>query len=110
MIVVPLLPGSTTVSRFRRFSSNSRQQLLNDNFMTTRSVTLIRITAHFLLQTTFKANKPRQPPYESSVEYSGQSHWVGSGRIILKALDEPYKAYFPHTFGLKSADFLFGLM
>ena len=45
-----------------------------------------------------------------SVEYSGQSIGEGSGRIILKALDEPYKAYFPHTFGLKSADFLFGLM
>ena len=45
-----------------------------------------------------------------SVEYSGQLFGEGSGRIIFKALDEPYKAYFPHTFGLKSADFLFGLM
>ena len=29
------------------------------------------------------------------------------GRLICKALDEPYKTYFPHTFGLKSLDFLF---
>ena len=28
------------------------------------------------------------------------------GRLICKALDEPYKSYFPHTFGLKSLDFL----
>ena len=45
-----------------------------------------------------------------SVEYSGQSIRAGNGRVAIKALDEPYKAYFPHTFGLKSADFLFGLM
>ena len=64
------------------------------------------------LQNHYSQTKPSQLPYEmkGSVEYSGQSNGVGSGRIILKALDEPYKAYFPHTFGLKSADFLFGLM
>ena len=47
---------------------------------------------------------------EKSVEYSGQSIRGGNGRVAVKTLDEPYKAYFPHTFGLKSADFLFGLM
>ena len=31
------------------------------------------------------------------------------GRLIYKALDEPYKTCFPHTFGLKSLDFLFRL-
>ena len=32
---------------------------------------------------------------------------LGHGRLIYKALDEPCKAYFSHTFGLKSLDFLF---
>ena len=31
---------------------------------------------------------------------------LGQGRLIHKALDEPCKAYYPHTFGLKSLDFL----
>ena len=34
---------------------------------------------------------------------------MGHGRLIYKVLDEPYKAYFPHTLGLKSLDFLFQL-
>ena len=34
---------------------------------------------------------------------------LGHGRLIYKALDEPYKTYFPHTFGLKSLEFLFRL-
>ena len=34
---------------------------------------------------------------------------LGHGRLIYKALDEPCKAYFSHTFGLKSLDFLFRL-
>ena len=39
---------------------------------------------------------------------TGQVHslWVGS-RGVYRALDEPCKAYFPHTFGLKFPDFLF---
>ena len=32
------------------------------------------------------------------------SLWVGS-RGVYRALDEPCKAYFPHTFGLKFPDF-----
>ena len=32
---------------------------------------------------------------------------LGHGRLIYKALDELCKAYFSHTFGLKSQDFLF---
>ena len=41
---------------------------------------------------------------------TGQVHslWVGS-RAVCRALDEPCKAYFPHTFGLKFPDFFFGL-
>ena len=37
---------------------------------------------------------------------TGQVHslWVGS-RGVYRALDEPCKAYFPHTFGLKFPDF-----
>ena len=37
---------------------------------------------------------------------TGQVHslWVGS-RVVYRALDEPCKAYFPHTFGLKFPDF-----
>ena len=64
------------------------------------------------LQNHYSQTKPSQLPYEmrGSVEYSGQLFGEGSGRIIFKALDEPYKAYFPHTLGLKSADFLFGLI
>ena len=34
---------------------------------------------------------------------------LGQGRLIYRALDEPCKAYFPHTFGLKSLDFYFRL-
>ena len=34
---------------------------------------------------------------------------LGQGRLIHKALDEPCKAYYPHTFGLKSLDFYFRL-
>ena len=34
---------------------------------------------------------------------------LGQGRLIYKALDEPCKAYYPHTFGLKSLDFYFRL-
>ena len=29
----------------------------------------------------------------------------GQGRLTYRALDEPCKAYYPHTFGLKSHDF-----
>ena len=29
----------------------------------------------------------------------------GQGRLTYRALDEPCKAYYPHTFGLKSLDF-----
>ena len=36
------------------------------------------------------------------------SLWVGS-RGVNRALDEPCKAYFPHTFGLKTPDFFFRL-
>ena len=36
------------------------------------------------------------------------SLWVGS-RGVYKALDEPCKAYFPHTFGLKTPEFFFRL-
>ena len=35
---------------------------------------------------------------------------MGHGRLIYKALDEPYKTYFPHIFGLKSLEFLFLLV
>ena len=34
---------------------------------------------------------------------------LGQGRLIYRALDEPCKAYYPHTFGLKSLDFYFRL-
>ena len=40
-----------------------------------------------------------------SLSYLIQFH----GRLIYKAMDEPYKTYFPHTFGLKSLEFLFRL-
>ena len=36
------------------------------------------------------------------------SLWVGS-RGVYRALDEPCKAYFPHTFGLKTPEFFFRL-
>ena len=29
----------------------------------------------------------------------------GQGRLTYRALDEPCKAHYPHTFGLKSHDF-----
>ena len=34
---------------------------------------------------------------------------LGHRRLIYKAMDEPYKTYFPHTFGLKSLEVLFRL-
>ena len=37
------------------------------------------------------------------------AYGVGSGRLVNRALDGPYKSYYPHTFGLKSADVSFGL-
>ena len=64
----------------------------------------------FQCRESLQHSHSNHPPYERTVEYPGQLFGAGSGRIIFKALDEPYKAYFPHTFGLKSADFLFGLM
>ena len=44
--------------------------------------------------------------YPASWNGTGQVHslWVGS-RGVYRALDEPCKAYFPHTFGLKFSDF-----
>ena len=60
------------------------------------------------------SNSTAQPTQSAALwekrRISGQSIGAGSGRIIFKALDEPYKAYFPHTFGLKSVDLIFGLI
>ena len=48
--------------------------------------------------------------YPTSWNGTGQVHslWVG-WRGVYRALDEPCKAYFPHTFGLNFPDFFFGL-
>ena len=56
-----------------------------------------------------------QPPpsgchYQLLVTGKVHSLCVGSyERLICNALDESYKTYFKHTFGLKSLDFLFRL-
>ena len=46
--------------------------------------------------------------YPTSWNGTGQVHslWVG-WRGVYRALDEPCKAYFPHTFGLNFPDFFF---
>ena len=48
--------------------------------------------------------------YPTSWNGTGQVHslWVGS-RGLYRALDEPCKAYFPHTFGLNFPESFFGL-
>ena len=53
---------------------------------------------------------PISTEYLTSWTGTGQVHslWVGS-RGVYKALDEPCKAYFPHTFGLKTPEFFFRL-
>ena len=53
---------------------------------------------------------PISTEYPTSWTGTGQVHsvWVGS-RGVYKALDEPCKAYFPHTFGLKTPEFFFRL-
>ena len=49
-------------------------------------------------------------PYQLLVTGKVHSLCVGSyGRLICNALEESYKTYFKHTFGLKSLDFLFWL-
>ena len=55
-----------------------------------------------------------QPPplgfhYQLFITGKVHSLCVGHGRLIYKAMDEPYKTYFPHTFGLKSLEVLFRL-
>ena len=52
------------------------------------------------------AQLPISTAYPTSCNGTGQVHslWVGS-RGVYRALDEPCKAYFPHTFGLKFPDF-----
>ena len=49
---------------------------------------------------------PISTAYPTSGNDTGQVHflWVGS-RGVYRALDEPCKAYFPHTFGLNFPDF-----
>ena len=71
-------------------------------------------------QTTRTDHPNRQPSLTTEFQIStaqpvswngtGQVHslWVGS-RGVYRALDEPCKAYFPHTFGLKFPDFLSAL-
>ena len=61
-------------------------------------------------QTTYH-HPPNRTAYPTPWNGTGQVHslWVGS-RGLYRALDEPCKAYFPHTFGLKFPDFFFGLM
>ena len=53
---------------------------------------------------------PISTEYPTSWTGTGQvrSLWVGS-RGVYRALDEPCKAYFPHTFGLKTPEFFFRL-
>ena len=48
--------------------------------------------------------------HPASWSSTGQVHslWVGARRVY-RALDEPCKACYPHTFGLKHPDGLFGL-
>ena len=52
------------------------------------------------------AQLPISTAYPTSWNGTGQVHslWVGS-RGVYRALDEPCKAHFPHTFGLKFPDF-----
>ena len=55
-----------------------------------------------------------QPPplgchYHLLITGKVHSLCVCHGRLICKALDEPYQTFFPHTFGLKFLDFLFRL-
>ena len=55
-----------------------------------------------------------QPPplgchYHLLITGKVHSFCVCHGRLICKALDEPYQTYFPHTFGLKFLDFSFRL-
>ena len=49
---------------------------------------------------------PSSTVYPTFWNGTGQVHslWVGS-RGVYRALDEPCKAYFPHTFGLKFPEF-----
>ena len=51
---------------------------------------------------------PISTAYQTLSTGTGQVHslWVGT-RGVYRALDEPCKAYFPHTFGLKTSEFFF---
>ena len=67
------------------------------------------------LSVSFRLPQYTQPPlsgcpYQLLVTGKVHSLCVGSyGRLICNALEESYKTYFKHTFGLKSLDFLFWL-
>ena len=67
----------------------------------------------FLSQQHITTVHPASTGQDAIVSYVSQVRTIlcvlGHGRLIYKALDEPYKANFPHTFGLKSLDFLFRL-
>ena len=67
----------------------------------------------FISQQHITTVRPASTGQDAIVNYVSQVRSflcvLGHGSLIYKVLDEPYKAYFPHTLGLQSLDFLFRL-
>ena len=97
----PPHPDTTTDHRQTRspnrtIRSHQQPQTRPSDQITPPEHTIPSLTAELQISTA-------QPIYWTG---TGQVHslWVGS-RWVYRALEEPCKAYFPHTFGLKLPDF-----